>query len=919
MNSKDSDIAIKLEGVCECFRVNFRIDGRDIFKNFKSLSGISFQVPRGHILGVIGENGSGKSTLLKLLAGALEPDGGVLTVNGSTACLLDVGAGLEPDFSGRENIANIAALMEPDENERQGLVERIVEFADLGDFIDVTVRQYSQGMQVRLGFAIAVFAQADVLLVDEVISVGDISFQNKSFRKITEYIRSNKTVVIASHDIPRIAPLCDSLILLSKGRIISSGNPQEVVDYYNQISGSKGAVGVCAAGDLRVVFNAGKLFVRYKGKTLTPYGGLTWVCDFFDYQEPSVDLEWGVESTGGSVLQVKGVSARTKGVCRVFVREFDDGNFNLSFDFDFSACRVECRRVEFSCILDPLMRHWAFLDRKGVVEEEITDQSVGKTLVAPHARHENPVCAAGCVEEDGAWLLFDSFASPQRLDYSLVGSDFKTLATKAVSHVLESHTRHCQFKTNLMVFDTHHNVDDFLHARKRNFSIGDGELKFYFSHNSVMMHAREREISIGNGLEVVFFSQDNAKWFDSDYAKWSLEQKGGQGVRVELDWDELGPFKVWLDFDYVPAHGVNLTLGVHNPEKLEICDMTLRLNLRTGLRGLRSGQETIDFSHLDCGFFPADLPFRDCRVGKLEFQGASGDHRLFMDFSGSGLTGVFTLEEFEARTKTACLNVVLQKIGNMVSGSPVIKGLFSIHEGACGPSDGDGAKVMQPQHSFGTDDLKCSFMAGGLRIFKQETECTAGMGLYSSVFDSRTKVWADSRQAQWNIEESTEGRLVCSGITGQRSLCQRWDFKLVDNALEWRVNAVGRCDVAGLDRMQFALMLGDGFKKWFCGSRQGSFEQVEFKDATRTWTQVYAGSDNLLGMRGTRKGAFWTSSVLPETVFERIDSVVPDVLCKVEKISGFWNAWALVFELDVEAITRLEKGQELFYGKIRLS
>jgi lipopolysaccharide transport system ATP-binding protein len=205
-----------------------------IEEDFWPLRDVSFRLDRGESLGVIGPNGSGKSTLLKLITGILVPTHGEMIVNGRICSLLELGAGFQPDLTGRENIflnGSIYGLSRADMNQR---VDSIIDFAELGDFIDTPVRHYSSGMYVRLGFAVAIHTEPDLLLVDEVLAVGDQNFQHKCMSAIQKFRDGGGTLLLVSHDLNAIQSICQRAIWLEAGLVQSAGQPTDVVMDYTR-------------------------------------------------------------------------------------------------------------------------------------------------------------------------------------------------------------------------------------------------------------------------------------------------------------------------------------------------------------------------------------------------------------------------------------------------------------------------------------------------------------------------------------------------------------------------------------------------------------------------------------------------------------------------------------------------------------
>jgi len=201
-------------------------------ETFTALDGVSFEVPRGTTFGVIGENGSGKSTLLKLLAGITKPTRGSLAVAGRISALIELGAGFHPEISGRENVAINGIMLGLTRREVDERFDEIVDFAELREFIDAPVKTYSSGMYMRLGFSVAIHVDPDVLLIDEVLAVGDEAFTRKCLDKIGEFHRRGKTIVLVTHSLGLVEKMCDETLWLRHGRKAGIGDPKRVVDAY---------------------------------------------------------------------------------------------------------------------------------------------------------------------------------------------------------------------------------------------------------------------------------------------------------------------------------------------------------------------------------------------------------------------------------------------------------------------------------------------------------------------------------------------------------------------------------------------------------------------------------------------------------------------------------------------------------------
>ncbi|HTL69042.1 MAG TPA: ABC transporter ATP-binding protein [Lacunisphaera sp.] len=202
------------------------------YRDFQAVLPLSFEVRRGEAVGIIGRNGSGKSTLLQLIAGILQPTAGRIATHGRISALLELGSGFNPEFTGRENVYLNGSILGLASREMDRLIDPIIDFADIGEFIDEPVKTYSSGMMMRLAFAVAVCVQPDILIVDEALSVGDVFFTQKCFNRIREILAGGATLIFVSHDTAAVQNLCTRGLLLHQGKLLHDGTPEECVTRY---------------------------------------------------------------------------------------------------------------------------------------------------------------------------------------------------------------------------------------------------------------------------------------------------------------------------------------------------------------------------------------------------------------------------------------------------------------------------------------------------------------------------------------------------------------------------------------------------------------------------------------------------------------------------------------------------------------
>jgi ABC-2 type transport system ATP-binding protein len=241
-NYKNQEVAIEINNVTKTFKLFYdkasTLKEKLVFWNHKKaesrtvLKDINLDIKKGETVALIGTNGSGKSTLLKLMTKIIYPTKGTVITHGKLTSLLELGAGFHPDFTGRENIFFNASIFGLSREEIERRVDDIIEFSELGDFIDSPIRTYSSGMYMRLAFSVAINVDADILLIDEILAVGDQHFQEKCFKKLEELKESDKTIVIVTHSLEQVEKLCTRAIWIYNGEVYMDDNPKKVIEEY---------------------------------------------------------------------------------------------------------------------------------------------------------------------------------------------------------------------------------------------------------------------------------------------------------------------------------------------------------------------------------------------------------------------------------------------------------------------------------------------------------------------------------------------------------------------------------------------------------------------------------------------------------------------------------------------------------------
>ncbi|PIQ88091.1 MAG: hypothetical protein COV73_00705, partial [Candidatus Omnitrophica bacterium CG11_big_fil_rev_8_21_14_0_20_43_6] len=352
---------IKFNQVWEKYRIKFVNQGKVSWEEFLALEEISFQVEKGEVLGIIGQNGAGKSTILKLIAGRLIPDQGEVSAEGKISTLMELGAGFNPELTGRENLIINSKIYGLDEKLLEERLPEIVNFAGLGRFIDAPIKYYSQGMYMRLAFALAIYVEPDILLIDDILAVGDEEARLRCIKKVFDLKQQGKTIILVSHDMDMVRKICDRVIFLKDGKIIQTAVPERIIPQYLDSLGQAQGMAVLTKGPLRVAFNNGKLSFSYADIMLTKQASVyaSVLMPDSNLWFPSLNLEWTIKNISEDAFIAEGLDKET--------------NLSQSWSLRVSENKIQCgfkikgniksSRIDLFLIQD--YSGWASLYRQG--------------------------------------------------------------------------------------------------------------------------------------------------------------------------------------------------------------------------------------------------------------------------------------------------------------------------------------------------------------------------------------------------------------------------------------------------------------------------------------------------------------------------------------------------------------------------
>jgi len=364
---------------------------------FDALSDITFTVERGESVGIIGANGSGKSTLLKILAGVTAPTRGSVVVNGRVASLLELGAGFHPLLTGRENVYLNGRIlgMSPADVDRE--FASIVEFSGIEAFIDHPVETYSSGMFVRLGFAVAVHANPDIFLVDEVLSVGDEDFQRRCRERIGELREQGKTIVFVSHDLSIVNTLCERVILLSEGTMIVRDSAQATIDYYLRLVGRKRGIHKIASGPNEAILSHGRVSVYHEQREASAATGFQVHLMSMGEVHSSTNGDWDVVERGEAHCAARGRMAKLP-IVQAWTLRFDNGR--LIWDIALEVERaVTLTGFDVNLFLPTAYRTWYYGERHGEFPAITSGQTQFIAMHQPDTRVRDAAAASAGGED----------------------------------------------------------------------------------------------------------------------------------------------------------------------------------------------------------------------------------------------------------------------------------------------------------------------------------------------------------------------------------------------------------------------------------------------------------------------------------------------------------------------------------------
>ncbi|MFH1045403.1 MAG: ABC transporter ATP-binding protein [Candidatus Omnitrophota bacterium] len=902
--------AIVLKDIWEMYRLKLVIDGTVSWDNFWALKGISFSIDQGQTVGIIGENGAGKSTLLKVISGMLKPDRGDSAVSGRVAGLLELGAGFQPELTGRENIYLNSRLFGLSEEGIKARYAEIVDFAALGKFIHAPVKCYSQGMFVRLAFAIAIHMDPDILLIDDSLAVGDEYFQAKCLRKISELQAQGKTILIVTHDMHLLARLCKRTILLKDGRLVKDDATEKVIPLYTQLGAeNKESVGLLEQEDLRLVVNSGRLFLNWRDRLLTAHtGGYSAFCVAGKWYS-SLQAQWEVSREGENTLLAVGTfpQLEVKQLWRLKILP----EYGLEWDIEMEMrYPLEIEEAHVALLLDDGYQHWMGTGReKGEFPAHSEGHNDWQELLNQHSLHscigveqqsspqgELPSLVFECSDQRMPWrahiLNSDYFTSCRVLQYRaqslgnlipLCDTRLKLFAGK--------------LKLNLA------NLEQYFEQLQDAHTLRDGALKITCEKGRNILTYVHNDLTaathIGTALCVA------GKWYDSDRAQWSIEKQGLDELVARGQWHGLEISQIWK-VQQRSEHSFCWKVELEVRSETDIQQQRVQCMCAPAythyLSDYGEGRFADTFTQNEVDILQRCIP--DGIIGVSSSDKRCPELTLAFAADQDNFAKILNSDFYH---KARILRV--EKIAPELQAKykpgiyPCFEIDFLISERKRPLKEHTNLTLFSGNSSFVFDKGKGTF-------FRGERELTKGMGFYTSIRSNGR--WHDScSQALWKLQQQSANAVVVKGKWLNLPVSQLWEIKAIANDFfECKVTLEVEKEIA-VDRLQTNLMLSETYSNWSANGSQGAFPEfkAQVNDDWECLWQAHAQAEQV--------SIAAKSPVLPEVIFMPQAANLPGKVVVVN--SDIYHRGRVLQYLDAKSKTIAPGKYHYFSGSVRIA
>jgi len=813
---------IKFKDVWEMYRIKFIIEGKASWEDFWALQGINFSMEKGELLGIIGENGSGKSTILRLIAGMLNPDRGEIEVLGSVSGLLELGAGFQTELTGRENISLQCELFGLPVDRAKEIFQEIIDFAEIGKFIDAPVKCYSQGMFVRLAFAIAVHMDSDIFLVDDTLAVGDEYFQKKCIKEIFKIKQKGKTVIIVTHDMAMLQKLCARTIFLKHGMLIKDEETAKVVSFYSQTVGSPKGIAIIEKKQLNLVFNNGKLLLNWDGRLITPPSGAYTTFKVSDVWYNSSQAEWDVQEANGKLLATgRFYHLAMAQIWRIEISE----NYEIRWDIEIEL-EKEARLpdVYAAVMLTDEYKEW-FMDLDRGRFPEIAEEDKNWKLV--FLKNGSSICIGVYPQDSSLGKLPSLIFEQSRLKYlgqgAVLNSDyfnpFRVLQYKTIPVSINSINRTNRFICFAgKIIVNNPDINGYVSRVQNEFIISSGNLMLRFDNGQIGIFFNDIPLTKANHMSTAFFA--NQRWYSSDLARWTMMKESESRLTARGSWDDLGISQVWR-IDIRDNYSFTWDVAMEVKQDIEIKQQRLRGFFSEEYKHFFSEHAQEKFSDT-FNDIEVDLLQRCIPAGEAGLQDPEGKLPV-LSFSFSKESDNF-IKVFNSDHYIKARVVNLERVEP--EGEKIFyPGNYECFNARFAVVNGEAVKRENFDNTLEGKDFKFVFDRGSARLYVGEgEEITKNIALYTSLRSNGR--WHDSfSSALWKVIYKSGNQIKVVGKWLNLPLSQEWEFLINDSGqIEWLATMQVDKELA-LDRLQANVMFSERFSRWLGGKDEGLFPE----------------------------------------------------------------------------------------------
>ncbi|MBL7196977.1 MAG: ABC transporter ATP-binding protein [Candidatus Omnitrophica bacterium] len=815
---------IEFKNVWEMYQIKFVVDGKASWDNFWALKDVTFDVNSGETLGVIGENGAGKSTILKLIMDMLKPDKGAVRITGRVSGLLELGAGFQPELTGRENIYSSAAFFGLTKNQIKDKYDDIVHFASLGRFINAQVKCYSQGMFVRLAFAIAIHIDPDILLIDDTLAVGDEHFQRKCIKKIFELKEQGKTIIFVTHDMNMLRRLCKRAIFLKEGRIVRDAPVEKVIPLYTQMVGVKEGVATLENKPLGLVFNNGRLFFNWEDKHLTPGSGMHTAFYVSNKWYSSLQADWEVRKEGENKLLAIGKFYQLAFTQILKLELTRDNAVKLDIEIE-SEEPLEIQEAYINIMLTDRYARW-FTTMEKAEFPDITDKDkTWQPLL--DANNFRKCIGVEAVEKSGAnipSLAFEQSDLTHRNHAQILNSDYLS-SCRVLQYKVLGLQNHSAIQSNRFVYFSGkitfniQDIDSYLHKVQDETTLSCNKMRCVLDNGRAILYYNGINLTRAGQMNTSIFT--NGRWYFSDMAHWEFKKEKENKLIARGSWPNLPLVQVW-EIEKNKDTSFLWRVYIELYKEMDVEEQRMRFDC--------SKDYKYYYSDYGKGQFPGrfleyemDMLQRCIPEGMVGLQGQGREiPALSLGFSRdlNNFAKIFN-SDFHNKTRVLCINKVEDGGGIRFPAGrhQCFKTEVILDKGKQTPVD-DSLNVLEQ------GELRFIFDRGRGRIYWKDRELTKRLGLYTSLRSGYR--WHDSQsKAVWDVKKRTKDTIEVLGRWLYLPIIQRWQIRLKrGNIIEFNVEMKVNSEVE-VDRLQTNIMLIEQYKEWVSAKDKGFFSDFK--------------------------------------------------------------------------------------------